>query len=152
MVDDVIQYTYSLPPHYASDPKAVEYMNMDARRKLAEALLDWLDTHHGGIVSPIHERDEDRQDGLFGSGTYRYISLYCSVTELPQPPAYRLMGGPADGIEVQTGGAHLWRVPLPPPMASVMAYGEDPTTAPAPRVADYELVERTQAYRFKGYS
>ena len=148
MSDDVIQFRYELPAHYADLPDAAEHMKRDARRQFGEALFDRL--QNGGVVSPIHERMEERPDWLFNSGTYKSVTLYCKVMDLPAPPEFRLMGGPADGLIVSTGGASSWRVPLAPPMPTVLAYGEDPTTPNAPRYAEYARVGHTQAYRFTG--
>ena len=152
MSDDVIQFRYQLPPHMNEVPEAAEYMERDARRQFGEALFDWVKENNGGIVGPIHIRDETQDDWLWQSGTYKTVTMYCKVTNLPEPPEFRLMGGPADGAIVRTGGAQEWRVPLAPPMPSVLAYGEDPTTQPYPRYAEYERVGSTQAYRFRRVS
>ena len=145
MSDDVIQFRYQLPPHYADVPEAAEHIQRDARRQFGEALFDRL--KGGGIVGPIHEREETRDDWLFQSGTYKTVTLYCKVTDLPAPPEFRLMGGPADGMIVRTDGAAIWRVPMAPPMPTVVAYGEDPTRI-TERYAEYERIGNTGAYRF----
>ena len=147
MSDDVLRFTYQIPLHYADYPEAAEHMQRDARRQFGEALFDRL--QGGGIVGPIHTREETRTDWLFASGDYKTVTMYCNVTDLPDPPEFRLLGGPADGVIVRTNGAAIWRVPLAPPIPTVLAYGEDPTTI-VPRHAEYERIGGTQTYRFLG--
>jgi hypothetical protein len=149
MSDDTIQMIYRVEPHLVEDPGAVEYMERDARRKFGESLFDWVKENNGGIVGPIHIREETQNDFLFSTGVYRTVTMYCRVTNLPEPPEFRLMGGPADGQIVRTTGASRWRVPMAPPMLTVLAYGEPPTMADL-WYAEYERVGGTQAYRFVG--
>jgi hypothetical protein len=60
MSDDVLQLTYRLAPEYADVEAATEYHEQTARRQFGEALYDWLLENRGGIVSPIHIREDPR--------------------------------------------------------------------------------------------
>lgn len=146
-MSDVIQTGYSIPPHAQAEPGLLDHYRAGAKQKFADTLLDWLTENHGGVVSPIHIQEEDRFDFMFATGTTKVITMYAHVSTLPPPPAFKLLGGPADGRIVLTNGDAYWRVPMAPPLPSVANYGEPPV-AERPRYAEYRKVEGTQAYEF----
>jgi hypothetical protein len=146
--DEVIRYTWQVPDT-VEGPHLGARMEEQARRVFAEALFDWVSTRAGAIIGPIHFR-EQRQTDFFSPGLqFTQHTMYCHVTELPSPPTYALIGGPAHNRIIRTNGENIWRVPMAPPMPSV-ANIADPAERFAPRYAEYRLIPGTQAYEFSG--
>lgn len=87
-------------------------------------------------------------DFLTGMGDMTTISVHASCEELPLPPEYRFIGGPADGYNIPTRGERIWLVPQAPPMMGAYSYAEE--DAPIPRlVAEYERQGDTGVYFYK---
>jgi hypothetical protein len=87
-------------------------------------------------------------DFLSNMGDMTTVSMTASCEELPLPPEYRFIGGPADGYNIPTRGERIWLVPQAPPTMGAYSYaGED---APIPRlVAEYERQGDTGVYFYK---
>jgi hypothetical protein len=147
MPDEVIRLTWDIPATY-DDPSIGAHLEQNARRQFADALFNWVSTHAGGIVGPIHFREETQRD-FFVDVDFRRTTMYCHVTELPAPPQFTLLGGPAHNRIIRTNGEEYWRVPMAPPMPSA-ANIADEREMPRPRHAEYRRVHGTQAYQFTG--
>lgn len=143
---DVLRYSDRFVLTDSIPEDEVEHRRRLARNAFAAELVNRL-RERGGIVGPIHETTKAEDDWL--SDTPNKIVthiIYAAVTDLPEPESYRLMGGPADGRIMQTGGLPIWRVPMLPPMAG------NPFDVPdKPRVlyAEYERQGETNVYLFR---
>ena len=148
MSDEVIRLTWDVPTMY-DDPQTVAALERNATRAFAEALYEWVSTRSGAIIGPIHHRDEQQTDFFVPDLQYTRHTMYCHVTELPSPPTYALIGGPAHNRIIRTNGENIWRVPMAPPLPSAVNIA-DPPERYRSRYAEYRLIPGTQAYEFSG--
>jgi len=114
------------------------------REKFSRALLDRL-AARGGIVGPLHEEESKVDDFRYGDQVIIH-TLFMKVNDLPEPESYILMGGPADGRIVQTGGQRTFRVPI---LNDAIGNPYDVPESPRIRYAEYEREGDSQVYVFR---
>lgn len=147
----VIQATYNFPtPSAAADSTAVVDMLTE---RVMRSFYDQLDAHlratPGGILlSPPKVSVSNEKDFLLATGDYIRVRMSATCEDLPEPPSYRLIGGPADGFIVRTRGERVWLVPVAPPPPSAVSYAE-PDGPMRQLVAEYRLQGDSSAYFFE---
>lgn len=150
MVSERVQVhdRYVLPAD-ALDVGLVEYRSKKVRTMFADELLNRL-TPNGGIVGPIHETQSVEDNYTFWSGAEKVVShsVYARVADLPEPEMYRLVGGPADGVIVRTGGVRTWLVPVLAPLSAYRPF-DGPSSLVEPQAAEYERQGDTQVYLYR---
>lgn len=135
-------------PDVADLTSLVEHRREETRRAFAGELVKAL-SERGGIVGPIHEQESTQPDWMFNpESTTHTFTVYARVTSLPSPEQYRLVGGPADGMIVRTGGVPTWRVPYLAPV-SYATTPFDVATEPSPQYAEYERQGDSQVYLYR---
>ena len=145
---NVIQASCRFPLLYP-DLTFVEHVRNQVRDEFGRELVRQL-AERGGIVGPVHEQESTQDDWLWDSGSKVVeFTVYAQLTDLPDPETYRLLGGPADGRIVLTGGVRTWRVPVFTP---VIAKPFDVTEIEAPHYAEYERQGDTQVYLYRRYA
>lgn len=120
---------------------------------VTRAFYEELDKHlretpGGVILGPTRVTVKTEDDWLFKSGEYTTIRVSASCEDLPEPPEYRLIGGPADSRIVRTRGERIWLVPVVPPPPTIASYAEDYRKLTM-LVAEYERQGDTSAYFYK---
>lgn len=123
-------------------------------KHLKRAFYETLDNHladtPGGIIlGPVTVSQQTTDDWLFDNGKTTTFSVSAVCDDLPLPPEYRLIGGPADGHIVRTRGEKVWLVPVMPPPPSLSSYA-DMNKAPPTLIAEYERQGDSSAYFYVG--
>ncbi len=127
----------------------IEYVSRELTRQFYEEVDKHLAETPGGIIlSPPRLVRRDENDWRFKTGDYITFTLSATCEDLPLPPEYRLIGGPADGCIVRTLGQRYWYVPVAPPPPSMASYA-DPLAEVPLRFAEYERQGDTAAYLYK---
>lgn len=143
----VLQATQHIPvPDDGVPPGYEEHITGYLKRSLYEQLDKHLAETPGGVIlGPIRVASRTEDDWLFNMGRYTTVQVSATCEDLPEPPEYRLIGGPADGRIIQTRGERVWRIALMPPIHTIVSYaaldGPDPK-----EVAVYERQGDTSAY------
>lgn len=140
-------------PYFASDEEASGIFDSILYR-LKQTFYDELDKHlaktpGGVILGPVTVKHRTEDDWLFGTGQYVTFNISATCQDLPEPPMYRLIGGPADGRIVRTRGERLWLVPQMPPIPSAVSYTDLSTGSWPQLVAEYERQGDTAAYFYR---
>lgn len=124
----------------------VAHVRDEVRTMFARELVKAL-SERGGIVGPVHEKESVMDDFLWNSGTKDVtFTVYAHLTDMPEAEAYRLIGGPADGSIVRTGGARTYRVPVLPPLSTADPF--DPVNVEV-KYAEYQREGDTSVYTYR---
>jgi hypothetical protein len=145
----VIQATRRFPVPSVNDDHTiglVAHVRNEVRTMFGLELVKAL-SGRGGIVGPVHEKESVMEDFLWESGTKTVtFSIWAHLTELPESETYRLLGGPADGSIVRTGGSRTYRVPVLPPLSAADPF--DPVNVEV-KYAEYEREGDTPVYLYR---
>ena len=139
---DTLQVSRRVAMPDAEAPAYREYVRGQVRDAFARELVARL-KDRGAIVGPLHE-SESEEESYFHLGRTFLFTVYAAVTEIPEPETYLLMGGPADGAKVRTGGTFSYRVPFLRPLQGPF----DVDASTGPEFAEYEREGDTAVYRF----
>ena len=142
----VVQAHHRTPQFESNLASLREHVQDGLRSAFWTQVEQLLDITPGGILlSPLRFTEQVEDDWLFHSGNTILFGLSAVVEELPEPPLYRLIGGPADGYMVRTQGQATWRVPVAPSPPSVASYTD--MSVPLPRLtAIYDRQGQTGVY------
>ena len=144
----VLQASYQVPLNDKNDQEVVGYAMERVTRMFADQLVRDLGESTGGvIISPVRTTVKHDKDFLFDT-PFATVRVYANVVDLPEPPEYRLVGGPADGHIVRTNGDRYWLVPIYTPPVSVASLA-DPQERVRHLVAEYERQDLSSAYFYK---
>ena len=150
----ILQASYGVPIYEGMKDRAQleEHIVEGLKRTFYSELDKHLAETPGGIIlgqPTVSQRDE--KDLYFGQGDTVVFNIAATCEDLPLPPEYRLIGGPADGSIVRTRGERVWFVPFFPRPPSIASYAELSRSVEH-HVAEYERQGDTSAYFFKRIS
>jgi hypothetical protein len=141
----VLQASYRVPK-LADEDGLLDHITERLKRTFYEKLDEHLAETPGGVIlGPVRVTQREERDWLGADVVLINISATCE--DLPEPPEYRFIGGPADGRQIRTQGQKVWMIPVMPPMG-VTSYVEDPRLIPY-LVAEYERTGDTGAYFYQ---
>jgi hypothetical protein len=126
-----------------------EHVEAGIKRAFYEELDKHLaETPGGCLIGQPNLTQTVEEDWLFETGPTLLFRMSAYVEDLPVPPEYRLIGGPADGWIVRTAGQRTWLVPVAPPPPTMTSYADPIGTVPR-LVAEYERQGDTAAYFYR---
>jgi hypothetical protein len=146
----VLQARHRVPTMYEQDiPGVLDHVTEMVTRAFYDEVDKVLKRTPGGILlGQPKVTVKTEEDWLFNGGETTTVSIHASCDELPLPPEYRFIGGPADGYNIPTRGERIWLVPQAPPIMGAYSYVE--ANAPINRlVAEYERQGDTGVYFYK---
>lgn len=129
-------------------PGLLEHVTERLKRTFYEELDKHLAETPGGVIlGPIRVTSREALGWDLNPDGSIAVNISATCEDLPEPPEYRFIGGPADGYHIRTQGQRVWLIPVMPRMG-VASYVEDPRRIPQ-LVAEYERQGDTGAYFYK---
>ena len=142
----VLQASCRSPQFPGYDKGFVEHITEHLKRTFYEELDKHLAETPGGVILGPTRVTQREDKGWYGDpGTTITFNISATCEDLPIPPEYRFIGGPADGSIIRTHGERVWLISVMPPMG-VASYVE---REPPRLVAEYERQGDTAAYFYR---
>lgn len=129
-------------------PGVLDYVTQAVVRAFYVELDKHLQETPGGVILGVPKVSVSTNTDIIFGGEFTTVRMTATCEDLPLPPEYRFIGGPADGYNLRTRGERVWRVPVAPPITGAYSYAS--IDAPAKLlVAEYERQGDTGAYFYQ---